>query len=121
MLPGSSEKPTFPLNLIADFGGGGLACAVGILLALIERGNSGRGQVVNIDMVSSIVSYFRISKFTSTARSLALVIFPLSHSLASLHCPPFSATIVVTISSTVVHLSTMYIRVKTVGGCRLAV
>ncbi|KAG9314913.1 CoA-transferase family III [Chiua virens] len=52
MLPGTSEKPNFPLNLLADFAGGGLLCTTGILLALIERGKSGRGQVVNADMVS---------------------------------------------------------------------
>ncbi|KAF8149873.1 CoA-transferase family III [Crassisporium funariophilum] len=52
MLPGSSEKPSFPSNILADFAGGGLMCAVGILLALIERGRTGRGQVVNADMVS---------------------------------------------------------------------
>ncbi|KAF8126995.1 CoA-transferase family III [Boletus edulis] len=52
MLPGTSEKPSFPLNLLGDFAGGGLLCATGILLALIERGKSGRGQVVNADMVS---------------------------------------------------------------------
>ncbi|KAH7884536.1 CoA-transferase family III domain-containing protein [Phlebopus sp. FC_14] len=52
MLPGSKEKPTFPLNLLADFAGGGLLCATGILLALIERGKSGRGQVVDVDMVT---------------------------------------------------------------------
>lgn len=52
MLPGTMDKPTFPLNLIADFAGGGLLCANGILLAMIERGRSGRGQVVNVDMVS---------------------------------------------------------------------
>ncbi|KAG1870633.1 CoA-transferase family III [Suillus subalutaceus] len=52
MLPGTVDKPTFPLNLIADFAGGGLLCANGILLAMIERGRSGRGQVVNVDMVS---------------------------------------------------------------------
>jgi alpha-methylacyl-CoA racemase len=51
MLPGTMDKPTFPLNLIADFAGGGLLCANGILLAMIERGRSGRGQVVNVDMV----------------------------------------------------------------------
>jgi len=50
LLPGS-DKPTFPLNLLADFAGGGIMCAVGILLALIDRGNTGRGQVVNTDMV----------------------------------------------------------------------
>ncbi|KAF8548145.1 CoA-transferase family III [Imleria badia] len=52
MLPGTSEKPSFPLNLLGDFAGGGLLCATGILLALIERGKSGRGQVVNADVVS---------------------------------------------------------------------
>jgi alpha-methylacyl-CoA racemase len=51
MLPGTTDKPNFPLNLIADFAGGGLLCANGILLALIERGRSGRGQIVNVDMV----------------------------------------------------------------------
>lgn len=50
MLPGP-EKPSFPLNLLADFAGGGLVCVLGILLALIERGKSGCGQVVNADMV----------------------------------------------------------------------
>ena len=50
MLPGS-EKPVFPLNILADFAGGGLMCVLGILLALIERGKSGRGQVVDTDMV----------------------------------------------------------------------
>ncbi|KDQ57210.1 hypothetical protein JAAARDRAFT_35817 [Jaapia argillacea MUCL 33604] len=52
MLPGSPEKPTFPLNLLGDFAGGGLMCALGILLALFERNKSGLGQVVNTDMVS---------------------------------------------------------------------
>ncbi|KAJ7475783.1 CoA-transferase family III domain-containing protein [Mycena latifolia] len=52
MLPGTPDKPSFPLNLLADFAGGGLTCALGILLALIERGSSGRGQVVDADMVS---------------------------------------------------------------------
>ncbi|KAL1712641.1 CoA-transferase family III domain-containing protein [Schizophyllum commune] len=47
MLPGES-KPTFPLNLLADFAGGGLLCALGIILAL----HTGRGQVVQTDMVS---------------------------------------------------------------------
>ncbi|GLB40177.1 putative coA-transferase family III [Lyophyllum shimeji] len=51
MLPGF-DKPAFPLNLLADFAGGGLICALGILLALIQRGKTGRGQVVNADMVS---------------------------------------------------------------------
>ncbi|PBK75617.1 CoA-transferase family III [Armillaria solidipes] len=54
MLPGTSDKPEFPLNILADFAGGGLTCAVGVLLALIERGKSGLGQVVDTDMVSGV-------------------------------------------------------------------
>jgi alpha-methylacyl-CoA racemase len=52
MPPGPSGAPRFPMNILADFAGGGLMCALGILLALIERGRSGRGQVVNADMVN---------------------------------------------------------------------
>ena len=52
MLPGK-DKPSFPLNLVGDFAGGGLMCVVGILLALIERGRTGRGQVVDVDMVTN--------------------------------------------------------------------
>lgn len=47
-----NENPIFPVNLAADFGGGGLMCALGIILALYERSKSGKGQVVNCDMVS---------------------------------------------------------------------
>ncbi|KZV64425.1 CoA-transferase family III [Peniophora sp. CONT] len=52
LLPGTPEKPSFPLNLLSDFAGGGLTCALGILVALFERVSSGRGQVVDADMVS---------------------------------------------------------------------
>lgn len=50
ILPGHG-KPNFPLNILADLAGGGLLCALLILLALIEREKIGRGQVVNADMV----------------------------------------------------------------------
>ncbi|KAI0671598.1 CoA-transferase family III [Trametes maxima] len=53
MLPGG-RKPEFPLNILADFGGGGMMCAMGILLALVERNRSRRGQVVNVDMVAGV-------------------------------------------------------------------
>lgn len=45
------ERPLPPLNLIADFGGGGLLLAMGILAALYERNISGQGQVVDASMV----------------------------------------------------------------------
>jgi len=61
MLPGTEDKPTFPLNLMSDFAGGGVMCAVGILLALIERGRTGRGQVINADMVKSLLYGFSLA------------------------------------------------------------
>uniref|UniRef100_A0A3P8TV79 Alpha-methylacyl-CoA racemase n=1 Tax=Amphiprion percula TaxID=161767 RepID=A0A3P8TV79_AMPPE len=47
----SGEKPYAPLNLLADFAGGGLTCALGIVLALLERTKSGKGQVIDASMV----------------------------------------------------------------------
>jgi alpha-methylacyl-CoA racemase len=43
--------PTPPLNLVGDFGGGGLLLVVGVLAALLECRSSGRGQVVDAAMV----------------------------------------------------------------------
>ena len=45
------EAPVPPLNLVADFGGGAMLLAFGILAALFERSRSGRGQVVDAAMV----------------------------------------------------------------------
>lgn len=45
------ERPLPPCNLLGDFAGGGMLCAMGILLALIEKGRSGQGQVVDSAMV----------------------------------------------------------------------
>ena len=45
------EAPVPPLNLVADFGGGGLLLAMGVLAAIVERSRSGRGQVVDTAMV----------------------------------------------------------------------
>ncbi len=42
--------PSPPLNYVADFGGGGMLLAVGVLAALVERSRSGRGQVVDAAM-----------------------------------------------------------------------
>src|SRR5262249_57738973 len=43
--------PVPPINLLADFGGGGSLVVMGILAALVERATSGRGQVVDAAMV----------------------------------------------------------------------
>ncbi|HEX6343884.1 CaiB/BaiF CoA-transferase family protein [Umezawaea sp.] len=47
----AGQAPTVPLNLLGDFGGGGLLLAMGVLAALYERERSGRGQVVDAAMV----------------------------------------------------------------------
>src|SRR3546814_8779238 len=45
-----------PLNLISDFGGGGMLIAFGILAALHERSQSGKGQVVDAAMVEGCLT-----------------------------------------------------------------
>lgn len=50
MLGRKGEKPLPPINLIADFAGGGLMCAFGILSALLSRHRTGEGQVVDCSM-----------------------------------------------------------------------
>jgi len=45
------EKPVPPLNLVGDFGGGGMLLAFGMLAALLERERSGQGQVVDAAMI----------------------------------------------------------------------
>jgi alpha-methylacyl-CoA racemase len=47
----AGQGPVPPLNLLGDFGGGGMLLAVGVLAALLERERSGRGQVVDAAMV----------------------------------------------------------------------
>jgi alpha-methylacyl-CoA racemase len=44
------RNPTPPLNLIGDFGGGGMLLAFGMAAALFEREQSGKGQVVDAAM-----------------------------------------------------------------------
>uniref|UniRef100_A0A674A482 Alpha-methylacyl-CoA racemase n=1 Tax=Salmo trutta TaxID=8032 RepID=A0A674A482_SALTR len=51
MLGRSHEKPYAPLNLVADFAGGGLTCAFRVVLALLERTKLCRGQVIDASMV----------------------------------------------------------------------
>jgi alpha-methylacyl-CoA racemase len=43
-------KPTPPLNLVGDFGGGGMLLAFGMLAALLSAGRTGRGQVIDCAM-----------------------------------------------------------------------
>ena len=47
----TGSPPVPPLNLVGDFGGGGMLLAFGIACALLEAKKSGRGQVVDAAMV----------------------------------------------------------------------
>ena len=47
----AGEKPAIPLNLVGDFGGGGLMLAYGMVCALLEAKGSGKGQVVDAAMI----------------------------------------------------------------------
>jgi alpha-methylacyl-CoA racemase len=47
----ADEPPPPPLNLVGDYGGGGMLLAFGIVCALQERERSGRGQVVDAAML----------------------------------------------------------------------
>ena len=45
------ERPVVPLNLVGDFGGGGMLLVTGIMGGLLEVAKSGKGQVVDVAMV----------------------------------------------------------------------
>ena len=50
----TGEKPLFPMNLVGDFGGGGMMLAFGIACGIIEARQSGTGQVVDAAMVDGV-------------------------------------------------------------------
>ena len=52
----ADAPPLPPLNLLADFGGGGAYLALGVLAALHQRGLTGQGQVVDAAMVDGVAS-----------------------------------------------------------------
>ena len=57
----TGERPVPPLNLVGDFGGGASSLAFGIVCALLESRQSGRGQVIDANV------------FDSTATLMALI------------------------------------------------
>lgn len=48
--PKEPAKPAPPANILADFAGGGLTGAFGILAAVVERQSSGKGQVIDANL-----------------------------------------------------------------------
>lgn len=60
MGPGDGP-PVAPLNLVGDYGGGGMMLAFGLVCALLEAQRSGKGQVIDVSMVegsSALMSIF---------------------------------------------------------------
>ena len=69
------EKPTMPLNLVGDYGGGSMFLLFRVMCALYERTASGQGQVVDAAMVDGIAAlmslfwgYSQIGKFDENKR-----------------------------------------------------
>ncbi len=50
------ERPVPPLNLVADFAGGGLMLVVGMLAAHVDARTSGRGRVVDAAMTDGVAA-----------------------------------------------------------------
>ena len=69
-LPGG--KPVPPINLVGDMGGGGLLLAFGVLAAVLESRQSGRGQVVDAAMVDGAISMMGVFFAARAAHSDAL-------------------------------------------------
>lgn len=56
MLGRAGQPPTIPHNLLADYAGGGMHGAIGVLAALAARQNTGRGQYVDISMLDGTIA-----------------------------------------------------------------
>ena len=76
----AGEPPTPPLNMVGDFGGGGMLMAFGVVCALLESQRSGKGQVVDAAMVDGsavLMSMFwafkNIGMFDESARGTNLL------------------------------------------------
>ena len=76
----AGEAPVPPLNMVGDFGGGGMFLAYGVVCALLEAQRSGAGQVVDTAMVdgaavlmSMFWSFKSIGMFDENARGTNLL------------------------------------------------
>jgi alpha-methylacyl-CoA racemase len=65
----AGEKPLPPLNLVGDFGGGGMLLAFGMLAAILSARQTGKGQVVDAAMVDGAAS---LMTMTYTLRSAGI-------------------------------------------------
>jgi alpha-methylacyl-CoA racemase len=55
-FPGADGRPVPPLNLLGDFGGGGMLLALGVVAALLNARATGQGQVVDAAIVEGVAA-----------------------------------------------------------------
>ncbi len=71
----ANEAPVPPLNLVGDFGGGGMLLAFGMVAALLEASRTGEGQVVDAAMVEgaatlmTMIHAFRVGGIWNESRA----------------------------------------------------
>lgn len=63
LIGAKDGTPVIPQNLIADYAGGGMHGAIGVMMALFAREKTGRGQLVDIAMLDG--SMYLITQFLS--------------------------------------------------------
>ncbi|GIW17000.1 CaiB/BaiF CoA-transferase family protein [Tepidiforma sp.] len=66
------QPPAIPVNLLADFAGGGLTAAFAICLAIIAREKTGRGQNIDVGMSDGVLSLMTsaFSQYFSTGQPI---------------------------------------------------
>jgi alpha-methylacyl-CoA racemase len=75
----AGEKPTPPINMVGDFGGGGMFLAFGMVSAILHAQRTGQGQVVDCAMVDgaavlmSMIWSFRAAGFWRDERGVNLL------------------------------------------------
>lgn len=71
------RKPVPPLNLIGDFGGGGMLLAFGLVCGMLEASRSGKGQVIDAAMIDGaaalMATFFSMGKYFSDQRGTNLL------------------------------------------------
>jgi alpha-methylacyl-CoA racemase len=61
------RRPTPPLNLVGDYGGGAMMLAFGVVAALVERQTSGRGQVVETSILEATTQLMSLFYYARAA------------------------------------------------------
>ena len=57
---GPADHPVPPLNILGDFGGGGMLLAVGLLSGILEASRSGAGQVIDVSMLDGAATLMSV-------------------------------------------------------------